>query len=133
MVTQETKQVAVKVEVKRKSFISSVKDAPFYPELKLERDQSKFIGVPLILWDATIRDWDDSNYGSSQYVIFKGSVNEPGEEDKYFLFKCGGVAVVSRVKRALARKQLPSREGLTTSLMLQTSENGKAYYSFFDM
>ena len=132
MVTQETNS-QVKVATKRESFTSAVNDPPFYPDLKMERDQAKFIGVPLILWDATIRDWDDSNYGSSQYCIFRASVNEPGQEDKYFLFKCGGIAVVSKIKKALARRKFPSKDGLATSLMLQTSENGKAYYSFFDM
>ena len=42
----------------RKSFMAVIKEPKFYPELTLEKKKDLFIGVPLLIFDATIRDWE---------------------------------------------------------------------------
>jgi len=116
----------------RKSFTNVIKDPKFYPDLPMREDKDDYIGVPLILFDATIRDWE-GEFGSSQYCLFKASVNQPGKENDHFIFKLGGVAIVGKVKKALSKRILPSKEGLTLVIGLQESESGKAFYTFMDL
>jgi len=89
--------------------------------------------VPLILWDATIRDWDSVEYGVSQYCILKVSVNDPGKENDCFLVKLGGVAIVSKIKSAKAKHVIPSREGLSIIIGQTDSKDGRTYYCFVDL
>jgi hypothetical protein len=136
--TQQGTQETVKVEgaavrPTRKSFTAAIKEPKFYPDLTMEENKDLFIGVPLILWDATIRDWDSAEYGVSQYCILKVSVNDPGKEADCFLVKLGGVAIVSKIKSAKAKHVLPSREGLSVIIGQTDSKDGRTYYCFVDL
>jgi hypothetical protein len=132
--TQEQVKVeGAVVRPTRKSFTAAIKEAPFYPDLVMEKNKDLFVGVPLILWDASIRDWESAEYGVSQYCILKVSTNEPGKETDCFLIKLGGVAIVSRIKRALAKRVLPSREGTNVVIGQTDSKSGQLYYQFVDL
>jgi hypothetical protein len=130
---EQTKVEGAAVKPTRKSFTAVIREAPFYPDLTMESNKDLFIGVPLLLFDATIRDWESAEYGISQYCILKVSVNDAGKENDYFLIKLGGIAIVSRIKKGLARRVLPYREGLSIIIGQTDSKDGRTYYNFVDL
>lgn len=119
-----------KVEAqKHRNFNDAIAKPKFYPDLPMiEKDAVKdeILYRKLLLWDATIRDWE-ADYGSSQYCLVKASYQEPGKEREFFVFKIGGKAVVRKMRDAINKRLFPSSTGLA-AMFTQVEGLNQPYY-----
>lgn len=122
-------QDAVKVETmpEFKSFVEETKDTPFYPELELVKDAREYFGAPLIIWDATVRDWS-GEYGETKYCLLKVSILDKEKWQDCFLLRLGGIAIVDQIRKAIARKKLPAARGMRILISEMASAKTGNYY-----